>query len=103
MLQFSHENCHALHGTFDHYDMQSPISNSFGCQEAARNGFLLCISGDTCTRGCRFCAVNTARLPSPPDDMEPENTAHVRTQSSSTRQHLLPLPHMPSVISAQAK
>eukprot|EP01025_Chloroclados_australasicus_P053018 TRINITY_DN6200_c0_g1_i3.p1 TRINITY_DN6200_c0_g1~~TRINITY_DN6200_c0_g1_i3.p1 ORF type:complete len:325 (+),score=29.38 TRINITY_DN6200_c0_g1_i3:54-977(+) len=31
--------------------------------------------GDTCTRGCRFCAVNTSRTPSPPDPMEPENTA----------------------------
>ena len=33
------------------------------------------ILGDTCTRGCRFCAVNTARTPPPPDEMEPENTA----------------------------
>ena len=32
--------------------------------------------GDTCTRGCRFCAVNTARTPPPPDAMEPENTAN---------------------------
>jgi len=31
--------------------------------------------GDTCTRGCRFCAVNTARTPPPPDEDEPENTA----------------------------
>eukprot|EP00798_Chlamydomonas_sp_ICE-L_P000340 gene340-1713_t len=31
--------------------------------------------GDTCTRGCRFCAVNTARTPAPADEMEPENTA----------------------------
>ena len=31
--------------------------------------------GDTCTRGCRFCAVNTAKTPAPADDMEPENTA----------------------------
>ncbi|GLJ19621.1 hypothetical protein SUGI_0355100 [Cryptomeria japonica] len=31
--------------------------------------------GDTCTRGCRFCAVKTSRNPSPPDPMEPENTA----------------------------
>lgn len=37
-----------------------------------------CTAGDTCTRGCRFCAVNTARTPPPPDDLEPENTAHVR-------------------------
>lgn len=31
--------------------------------------------GDTCTRGCRFCAVNTARTPPPADEDEPENTA----------------------------
>ncbi|KAI8469480.1 MAG: hypothetical protein J3K34DRAFT_423738 [Monoraphidium minutum] len=31
--------------------------------------------GDTCTRGCRFCAVKTARAPPPPDPMEPANTA----------------------------
>uniref|UniRef100_A0A7N0T9I9 Lipoyl synthase, chloroplastic n=1 Tax=Kalanchoe fedtschenkoi TaxID=63787 RepID=A0A7N0T9I9_KALFE len=31
--------------------------------------------GDTCTRGCRFCAVKTSRNPTPPDPMEPENTA----------------------------
>lgn len=31
--------------------------------------------GDTCTRGCRFCAVNTARTPPPPDPNEPVNTA----------------------------
>lgn len=32
--------------------------------------------GDTCTRGCRFCAVKTSRNPAPPDPMEPQNTAH---------------------------
>jgi lipoic acid synthetase len=31
--------------------------------------------GDTCTRGCRFCAVNTARTPPPADEDEPYNTA----------------------------
>ena len=31
--------------------------------------------GDTCTRGCRFCAVKTARAPPPPDPLEPANTA----------------------------
>lgn len=31
--------------------------------------------GDTCTRGCRFCAVKTSQAPPPPDPMEPENTA----------------------------
>lgn len=46
---------------------------------AATINWSLCGVGDTCTRGCRFCAVNTARLPPPPDEMEPENTAHVST------------------------
>ena len=31
--------------------------------------------GDTCTRGCRFCSVKTARLPPPLDPDEPYNTA----------------------------
>jgi lipoic acid synthetase len=31
--------------------------------------------GDTCTRGCRFCAVKTSRAPGPLDVHEPENTA----------------------------
>lgn len=31
--------------------------------------------GDTCTRGCRFCSVKTARAPPPPDPLEPFNTA----------------------------
>ncbi|PWN53567.1 Lipoate synthase [Violaceomyces palustris] len=33
------------------------------------------IMGDTCTRGCRFCAVKTSRTPAPLDPHEPENTA----------------------------
>lgn len=31
--------------------------------------------GDTCTRGCRFCSVKTARVPPPLDPAEPLNTA----------------------------
>lgn len=31
--------------------------------------------GDTCTRGCMFCAVNTAAKPPPPDPFEPFKTA----------------------------
>eukprot|EP00850_Spirogloea_muscicola_P006965 SM000034S12719 [mRNA] locus=s34:354306:357076:- [translate_table: standard] len=31
--------------------------------------------GDSCTRGCRFCAVATSPSPPPPNPMEPENTA----------------------------
>ncbi|XP_065191501.1 lipoyl synthase, mitochondrial-like [Sycon ciliatum] len=33
------------------------------------------LMGDTCTRGCRFCSVKTARAPPPPDPNEPQNTA----------------------------
>jgi len=31
--------------------------------------------GDTCTRGCRFCSIKTARQPPPLDPNEPYNTA----------------------------
>lgn len=31
--------------------------------------------GDTCTRGCRFCAVKTSSKPAPPDPFEPFKTA----------------------------
>lgn len=33
------------------------------------------ILGDTCTRGCRFCAVKTSRTPPPPDPEEPVKVA----------------------------
>ncbi|KAL9251057.1 Lipoyl synthase, chloroplastic-like protein [Drosera capensis] len=33
------------------------------------------LPGDTCCRGCRFCAVKTSRNPASLDPMEPENTA----------------------------
>lgn len=33
------------------------------------------ILGDTCTRGCRFCAVKTSRAPPPPDPEEPAKVA----------------------------
>ena len=33
------------------------------------------IMGDTCTRGCRFCAVKTSRAPPPLDPNEPANVA----------------------------
>jgi lipoic acid synthetase len=35
----------------------------------------LMLLGDTCTRGCRFCAVKTARKPAPPDLDEPRKSA----------------------------
>ena len=33
--------------------------------------------GDTCTRGCRFCAVQTAKVPPPPNPKEPDELAHM--------------------------
>lgn len=33
------------------------------------------VMGDTCTRGCRFCAVKTAKYPAALDPEEPRNTA----------------------------
>jgi lipoic acid synthetase len=33
------------------------------------------LMGDTCTRGCKFCSVKTARAPPPLDPNEPANTA----------------------------
>lgn len=36
--------------------------------------------GDTCTRGCRFCSVKTARQPPPPDPEEPVHTAEAISQ-----------------------
>uniref|UniRef100_A0A6G1SMR0 Lipoyl synthase, mitochondrial n=1 Tax=Aceria tosichella TaxID=561515 RepID=A0A6G1SMR0_9ACAR len=33
------------------------------------------IMGDTCTRGCRFCSVKTAKKPPPLDPCEPKNVA----------------------------
>lgn len=35
----------------------------------------LMLMGDTCTRGCSFCAVKTARLPAPLDTEEPARAA----------------------------
>ena len=33
------------------------------------------VMGGTCTRGCRFCAVDTSRKPAPLDRDEPTNVA----------------------------
>ncbi|XP_066583642.1 lipoyl synthase 1, mitochondrial isoform X2 [Prorops nasuta] len=38
------------------------------------------LMGDTCTRGCRFCSVKTARAPPPLDPEEPVNTAIAVTE-----------------------
>lgn len=36
--------------------------------------------GDTCTRGCKFCAVKTSSKPPPPDPLEPFKTAAALSQ-----------------------
>ncbi|CAM9623496.1 unnamed protein product [Heterosigma akashiwo] len=48
------------------------------CWGGGEDGFAtatIMIMGDTCTRGCSFCAVKTHRAPPPLDPQEPENTA----------------------------
>ena len=41
----------------------------------ARGTATFMIAGKTCTRGCRFCSVETLRAPEPPDEAEPEHLA----------------------------
>jgi len=38
------------------------------------------LMGDTCTRGCRFCNIKTARAPPPLDPAEPQNVATALAQ-----------------------
>ncbi|KHJ92281.1 lipoyl synthase [Oesophagostomum dentatum] len=45
-----------------------------GSKESLSTATIL-LMGDTCTRGCRFCSVKTARKPPPLDPLEPEHTA----------------------------
>lgn len=51
------------------------IGECWGGGEHGTATATIMLMGDTCTRGCRFCSVKTARNPPPPDPMEPENTA----------------------------
>lgn len=44
------------------------------CWNGGMGTATIMLLGDTCTRGCRFCAVNTSRTPPPADKNEPENT-----------------------------
>jgi lipoic acid synthetase len=41
----------------------------------ARGTATFMIAGKSCTRGCRFCSVETLRAPEPPDESEPEHLA----------------------------
>lgn len=40
--------------------------------------------GDTCTRGCRFCAVDTTKAPEPVDPLEPEHLAETISELGLT-------------------
>ncbi|KAM6972217.1 lipoyl synthase, mitochondrial [Aplochiton taeniatus] len=51
------------------------IGECWGGGEYATATATIMLMGDTCTRGCRFCSVKTARLPPPLDPDEPYNTA----------------------------
>ncbi|XP_003972216.2 lipoyl synthase, mitochondrial [Takifugu rubripes] len=51
------------------------IGECWGGGEYSTATATIMLMGDTCTRGCRFCSVKTARQPSPLDPDEPYNTA----------------------------
>ncbi|KAB5518485.1 hypothetical protein PHYPO_G00166540 [Pangasianodon hypophthalmus] len=51
------------------------IGECWGGGEYATATATIMLMGDTCTRGCRFCSVKTARTPPPLDPDEPYNTA----------------------------
>lgn len=51
------------------------IGECWGGKDGHAATATIMLMGDTCTRGCRFCAVKTSRAPPPLDPNEPENTA----------------------------
>nr|XP_014090847.1 lipoyl synthase, mitochondrial [Bactrocera oleae] len=51
------------------------IGECWGGGEHGTQTATIMLMGDTCTRGCRFCSVKTARKPPPLDSAEPVNTA----------------------------
>lgn len=51
------------------------ISDCWGGSSKSAATATIMLMGDTCTRGCRFCSVKTAKAPPPLDPHEPENTA----------------------------
>ncbi|CAG0881753.1 unnamed protein product, partial [Cyprideis torosa] len=56
------------------------IGECWGGGDAKTATATIMLLGDTCTRGCRFCSVKTARNPPPPDPNEPVNTAFAIAQ-----------------------
>ncbi|KAI9660835.1 MAG: hypothetical protein M1829_006445 [Trizodia sp. TS-e1964] len=51
------------------------ISDCWGGSDKAAATATIMLMGDTCTRGCRFCAVKTSKAPPALDPHEPEHTA----------------------------
>ncbi|XP_073841906.1 lipoyl synthase, mitochondrial [Musca autumnalis] len=51
------------------------IGECWGGGEHGTQTATIMLMGDTCTRGCRFCSVKTARNPPPLDALEPVNVA----------------------------
>lgn len=51
------------------------ISDCWGGSDKSAATATIMLMGDTCTRGCRFCSVKTAKTPAPLDPHEPEHTA----------------------------
>nr|XP_020457699.1 lipoyl synthase, mitochondrial [Monopterus albus] len=51
------------------------IGECWGGGQYATATATIMLMGDTCTRGCRFCSVKTARRPPPLDPEEPYSTA----------------------------
>ncbi|XP_013119292.1 lipoyl synthase, mitochondrial [Stomoxys calcitrans] len=51
------------------------IGECWGGGEHGTQTATIMLMGDTCTRGCRFCSVKTARNPPPLDPLEPTNVA----------------------------
>ena len=51
------------------------IGDCWGGGESETATATIMLMGDTCTRGCRFCAVKTSRAPPPLDVDEPVSTA----------------------------
>ncbi|VDK69218.1 unnamed protein product, partial [Gongylonema pulchrum] len=51
------------------------IGECWGGSKESLSTATIMLMGDTCTRGCKFCSVKTARKPPPLNPEEPLNTA----------------------------
>jgi len=61
---------------------EAQCPNLSECWSGGTATFML--MGDTCTRGCRFCAVNTAKIPPPLDPEEPAHAAEAVAEMGLT-------------------